>query len=375
MNELHLHIIAFDIPYPPTYGGTIDVFYQIKALSVAGVHIHLHAFDYGKGKRSEELEQLCFSVNYYHRFTGIWSVLSMKPYIISSRRSDRLLAELAKDKYPILFEGLHTCNHINDKRLNGRLKLVRPTNIEHQYYAHLALAESNILHKIYFAKAALKLFFYQRVIRHADIILPVSDQDSIYFKRKFPDLKVITLPCFHANSWTRDENGGGNYVLFHGNLEVAENERAAVYLMQKVMNDTDFPFIIAGNSPSNRLIKIAAHYKNVSIKTSPDETAMIELIRKAHINLLITFQSTGLKLKLLNALYNGNFVVANNKMVQGTGLETLCYVADTADEMKRQVQILINTDYHFHKEENDPNILLENYDNKKNASKLLDLMH
>ena len=164
-------------------------------------------------------------------------------------------------------------------------------------------------------------------------------------------------------------------MLFHGNLEVAENERAAVYLMQKVMNDIDFPFIIAGNSPSNRLIKIAAHYKNVSIIASPDETAMIELIRKAHIHLLITFQSTGLKLKLLNALYNGNFVVANNKMVQGTGLETLCYVADTADEMKRQVQILINTDSHFHKEENDPNILLENYDNKKNASKLLDLMH
>jgi hypothetical protein len=43
--------------------------------------------------------------------------------------------------------------------------------------------------------------------------------------------------------------------------------------------------------------------------------------------------------------------------------------------MKRLVQILINTDSHFHKEENDSNVLLENYDNKKNASKLLDLMH
>jgi hypothetical protein len=375
VNELHLHIIAFDIPYPPTYGGVIDVFYQIMALSVAGVHIHLHAFDYGKGKRSEELEKLCFSVNYYQRFTGIWSALSMKPYIISSRRSDRLLAELAKDKHPILFEGLHTCNHINDSRLKGRIKLIRPTNIEHQYYAHLALAESNILRKIYFVKAALKLFFYQSVIRHADIILPVSDQDSIYFKRKFPDLKVITLPCFHGYSWTKDEKGGGNYVLFHANLEVAENERSAVYLMQKIMNDMDFPFIIAGNSPSNRLIQFAAHYPNVSIIASPDETTMVELITKAHIHLLVTFQSTGFKLKLLNALYNGNFVVANNKMVQGTGLETSCYVANTADDMKRLVQILINTDSHFHKEENDSNVLLENYDNKKNASKLLDLMH
>jgi hypothetical protein len=375
VTELHLHIISFDIPFPPTYGGVIDVFYQIKALSEAGVHIHLHAFDYGKGIRSEELEKLCFSVNYYRRFTGIRSVFNLKPYIISSRRSERLVTELAKDKHPILFEGLHTCNHINDRRLKGRIKLVRPTNIEHQYYAHLALAESNVLHKIYFIKAALKLFFYQRVIRHVDVILPVSDQDSIYFKRKFPDQKVITLPCFHSNTWTKDEKGGGNYVLFHANLEVAENERAAIYLMQKVMNDIDFPFIIAGNYPSNRLIKIAAHFPNVTIVASPDEVEMDELITKAHIHLLVTFQSTGLKLKLLNALYNGNFIVANNKMVQGTGLEALCYVAVTTDELKRHVEILINTDSHFHNKENDLNVLLENYDNKKNASKLLDLMH
>lgn len=374
MTKLHLHIIAFDIPYPPTYGGVIDVFYQIKALSETGVHIHLHAFDYGKGKQSEELEKLCFSVNYYSRYTGIKSVLSLKPYIVNSRRSDRLLAELAKDKHPILFEGLHTCYHLNDRCLEGRLKLVRTTNIEHQYYAQLALAESNILHKIYFVKAALKLFFYQKVLRHADIILPVSDRDSIYFKRKFPDQKVITLPCFHANTITIDEKGGGNYALYHGNLEVAENERAAIYLMQKVMNNVGFPFIIAGNSPSNKLIQIAARYANVSIIASPDETTMAELIGKAHLHLLVTFQSTGFKLKLLNALYNGNFVVANNKMVQGTGLASLCYLADNADTMKKQVQILIHSDPHFNRKENSLNVLLENYDNTKNASKLFGLM-
>lgn len=372
---MHLHIIAFDNPYPPTYGGVIDVFYQIKALSEVGVRIHLHVFDYGKRKRSEELEKLCFSVKYYPRSTGIGSVLSLKPYITSSRRSELLIVELTKDNYPILFEGLHTCYSINNSNIKGRLKLLRAMNIEHQYYAHLALAGRNILHKIYFVKAALKLFFYQRVMRHADIILPVSNQDSTYFERKFPYQKVITLPCFHANTWAKDEKGGGNYVLFHANLEVAENEKAAVYLIQKVMNDVDFPFIIAGNAPSNRLIKIAAQYPNVSIIASPEETVMVELIRKAHIHLLITFQSTGFKLKLLNALYNGNFVVANNKMVQGTGLETLCCVADTAGEMKRQLQILINTEVHYNEGKMDFMILTENYDNKKNALKLLDLMH
>ena len=35
--DQHLHIISFDIPWPPNYGGVIDVFYKIKTLSEAGV--------------------------------------------------------------------------------------------------------------------------------------------------------------------------------------------------------------------------------------------------------------------------------------------------------------------------------------------------
>jgi hypothetical protein len=352
----------------------IDVFYQIKALSEAGVMIHLHAFEYGKGQRSEVLKDLCYSVNYYPRKSGFLSSLGLKPYITASRRSELLMTALSKDHYPILFEGLHTCYHINDNRLKGRLKLFRATNIEHLYYANLALAERNILHKIYFFLASLKLLLFQRVARNADMILPVSNRDTDYFQKKFPSKKVITIPCFHANTWTQDDKRGASYILFHGNLEVAENERAAVYLMRKVMNDIDFPFIIAGNKPSKRLYCIANKYPNVTIIASPDESKMAELITQAHIHLLITFQSTGIKLKLLNALYNGCFVVANNKILHGTGLESLCYVANTPDEIRRQVQLLINTDCPRVNRKSNTKVLLENYDNSRNAGMVITLI-
>jgi hypothetical protein len=374
MNDIHLHIIAFDIPYPPLYGGVIDVFYQIKSLSEAGVLIHLHAFEYGKGYRAKELEKMCFSVQYYPRITGLLASISRKPYITSSRKSNLMLAELMKDNYPILFEGLHTCYHITDKRLSNRLKLVRATNVEHLYYAHLALAERNIFRKIYFIKASIKLRYYQQVLKYADIILPVSYADSHYFQKIFPSKKVLTLPCFHANNEVVFEKGGGNYVLFQGNLEVAENERAAIFLIRKVMNDIDYPFIIAGKSPSVRLSVIASQYPNVSIVGTPDEETMNELIRKAHINLLITFQATGLKLKLLNALYLGNMIIANNKMLHGTGLDALCYIANTPEEMKKQVKQLIKSDYSSTKRNDNFSLLLESYNNKRNATTLFDLI-
>jgi Glycosyl transferases group 1 len=374
MSNFHTHIIAFDIPYPPTYGGVIDVFYKIKVLSEAGIKVHLHAFEYGKGQRSKELEKLCYSVNYYSRKTGLISSIGLKPYITVSRRSTLLMKELVKDNYPILFEGLHTCFYINDIRLAERLKLVRTTNIEHRYYANLALAERNMFKKIYFSIASLKLWYYQKVIRFADIVFPVSESDATYFQKIFPSTKIHTLPCFHANNQITIEKGDGKFVLFHGNLEVAENEKAAVYLIKKVMNDIDYPLIIAGNSPSKRLLRISLNYPNVTIKASPDEKTMADLINKAHINLLITFQATGLKLKLLNALYNGSFVVANNKILHGTGLDELCFIANTAPEMKKKIQFLIKSKYYSTEGKRNITVLTERYDNTKNAINLITLI-
>ena len=60
-----LHIVSFDVPFPPNYGGVIDVFYKIKALHKLGVKIILHTFDYGRGKPTE-LNNYCeeiFTIN------------------------------------------------------------------------------------------------------------------------------------------------------------------------------------------------------------------------------------------------------------------------------------------------------------------------
>jgi hypothetical protein len=108
MSEIHLHIVSFTIPYPPNFGGAIDVFFKIKALHAAGVKIHLHCFSYDRNP-SPELEKYCFETHYYPRKTGLRSALNWRPYIVYSRRSDRLFEILQKDDYPILFEGLHSC--------------------------------------------------------------------------------------------------------------------------------------------------------------------------------------------------------------------------------------------------------------------------
>ena len=151
MPETHLHIISFDVPWPPNYGGVIDIFYKIRALHARGVKVHLHCFHYGR-EATQELEELCYRIHLYPRMTGWKSALSLKPFIVMSRHSTLLIQNLLRDNYPILFEAIHSCYYLNDKRLSDRFRIYRESNIEHHYYFYLFKAEHLLFKKLYFLK-------------------------------------------------------------------------------------------------------------------------------------------------------------------------------------------------------------------------------
>ena len=52
-----------------------------------------------------------------------------------------------------------------------------------------------------------------------------------------------------------------------------------------------------------------------------------------------------MKLKLLNALYNGRFCLVNADMVKGTSLEGLCVVADEPEQMIAEIKRLMEEDF------------------------------
>ena len=90
----HIHVVSFDVPYPPTYGGVIDVYYKLKALHAKGVKVHLHCFQYGR-EESSHLESLCEEVKYYPRNVSRAQLFTRLPYIVISRNSEKLIQELA----------------------------------------------------------------------------------------------------------------------------------------------------------------------------------------------------------------------------------------------------------------------------------------
>ena len=340
---MHLHIVSFNVPYPADYGGVIDVYYRIVALAKAGVHIHLHCYTYGR-PAAKELEKWCDEVCYYPRETGWRHQFERRPYIVASRCSKALLQRLGQDNHPILLEGLHSCLLLEQLAGEGRRIIVCTHNVEHDYYRSLAQSEKSHWRKLFFLAEAHKLRRYEPLLLKADTILAISAADADHF-RALGCTDVRLLPPSHGHTAVTSDTGRGEYILYHGNLTISENIHAAQYLLGQIVDRLPYQFVIAGRDPDIRLQQAASGHDNVRLVANPDEDTMHQLIRHAHVNLLITDQATGAKLKLMNALYEGRHCLANNTMLQGTALTNTCTVADTPDEICAALTRLMQQDF------------------------------
>ncbi len=384
INNKHLHIVSFDIPFPADYGGVMDVFYKVKALHQAGIKVILHCFQYRDRQPQAELAQYCEKVYYYKRdispLSMAYSFATGMPFITASRMKNALLKNLKLDNHPILFEGMHTCGYLSDKGLKNRLKIVRMHNIEWAYYRNLEELEYSYLKKIYFKTESLKLKqFENQILKYADYILTISPDDDEYYKKLYEaqnlnENSIVYIPPFHPNSGVEIKTGTGNYVLFHGKLSVSDNEKVAFYLINNVFSKIEIPFVIAGKEPSDRLKREIARHENIRLEANPNEGKMNELIQNAQVNLLLSFQKSGMKLKLLNALYRGRFCIVNRDMIQNTGLETLCQIKNTSREIRAAVESYMNVQFSAKSVTERGHILKNGFSNEDNAGKIVALL-
>ena len=371
MNNKLLHIVSLDVPFPPDYGGVIDIFYRIKTLHQLGIKIILHCFEYGRGQ-SEELEQYCEQVHYYKRSNSFKSIFNIKPFIVSSRQNNELLKNLSYDSIPILFEGLHTTGMINHPQLAKRKRFVRMHNVEWMYYEAIAENEVKQWKRLFYKFESFKLKKFERHISEATL-LALSKKEFNYFNYKYNN--VHYLPVFHPYSEVKSKTGKGEYLLYQGNLSVNENVNSIRFLLEDVKIATaNLPLIIAGKNPSDELKHLLSNYSSVQLIANPSHQKMDELIADAHINLLPTFQPTGIKLKLLNALFRGRHCIVTDLMVIGTGLEPICTCIDEPTKFLNEVNKLKAIPFTSEDIDERENLLNEQFNNVKSGEQFMELL-
>jgi len=333
LSDRHLHIVSLDVPWPADYGGAIDMFNRIRMFHKLGVRIHLHYFSYNERGTPNELNQFCESINVYRREPARKAFSLSEPYIVASRNSQELVARLQQDQHPLLLEGIHTTGILQQLDHSSRKIVVRMHNEESTYYRELARAEHNLARKLFFLKESLLLKKYTRQLPGDCVYACVSENDIRVFKEDYKLDKAVFVPTFPSWQEVISQEGQGNLCLYHGNLSVPENEKAALWLLCKVFTKARLPFVIAGKKPSKRLQRAAHFCQHTCLVADPSESEMNDLIRKAHIHVLPCFNKnvTGIRLKLLHALFEGRHCVVNDPMVAGTGLEPACHIGSNAN--------------------------------------------
>ena len=329
MTNRRIHIVSFDVPFEPNYGGILDVYLRAKALKQAGFYIIMHCFDYGRGKLKLDTN-IADEVFYYKRKTSIFSFIGTAPYIVRGRKNKQLLVNLRKDNDPILLEGQHSTGFIHHLNHNDRKIWIRKHNVEWQYYSELANRERSLLRLVFYRTESRRLR-HQEARLYEFPLLCISKTDLDYYSSKGAKAYLATTPLF----FEEDELAGQteNYALFHGNLSVAENIEALEILVDNISkSETSIPIKVAGKGPSEELLELLKNAK-IECFSDPSMEEMKHLIQKAKTHLCLGFQQTGLKLKLLQSLETGKPCVVTKEMLFGTELEKFCIIWDPQQDL------------------------------------------
>lgn len=370
MQNKPLHIISFDNPFPPVYGGVIDVFYKIKALHELGYSIYLHCFFDTNNTVFPELEAITTTVFFYKKNSNPFFFLSKIPFPVRSRFHRDLIDNIKKIEAPIFFEGIQTTMLLNKFNFLNRKKFLRLHNLEDNYLKGISNSEAFGIKKILYSIEALKYKKYQKIMSSFNTVFTLSIFENEFVKSFSKNAQYI--PVFHGNKTVENLSQYGDYALYHGDLRLSDNKKAAVFLIKIFKEIKDYPLLIASNNGKQFIEKQIKNTPNISYVTIENDAHFKKILNEAHINVMLSFQKSGTKLKLINSLFNSRFCLINNNMVDDSRILSLCEVALNEQEFIEKINLLKATPYF---KENRSEVLSEVLDDLKNAKEMADFMN
>ncbi|TZF95891.1 glycosyltransferase [Chryseobacterium panacisoli] len=340
-----LHIISFNYPYPPSYGGIIDVYYKIKALSDLGIKIHLHCFvDKIPVKIDPEVEESTENVFFYEKKKNPLLYFSKIPFAAVIRDSDLLLKNLEKINAPILFEGLQTTHIIRFLKESRHKLYLRYHNNETEYYKGLSLSEKNIFKKMVYGIEALKYKGYQKtLLKEFETIFCLSEKEYNEVDTYSGNARLIHI--FHGNQSVKQLDKKGNYFLFHGDLTTADNKKALIEALDLFKTLPQYKLIVASDRASEDIKRRISVIENITLAPIGTTENLHHLLENAHANILISYQNSGTKVKLFNTLYNSRFVIINGNITDDPALTGLCLYGTDRTEIRQQIISSAEKDY------------------------------
>lgn len=370
MPQKLLHIVSFDNPYPPVYGGVIDVFYKIKALHAQGYNIILHCFVDDISLDQSALKQYVSEVYFYKKKHRLLTFFSLTPLPVLSRFRKELYENINKIQASILFEGLQTTYILNKFQFPGRKIYLRLHNLETNYFKGLSRSETSVFKKILYRIEAEKHAFYEKILSKFDAVFTLSEFETAYVNKHFGN--AFYIPVFHGNDSVGQLSEFGKYALYHGDLRMSDNKKAALFLIDVFREIPDYSLIIASSKGKKLIENEIKNVPNVRFSDIKNDPHLEQLLANAHISVMLSFQESGTKLKAANSLYRSRFCVINSNMIDDEKVKSLCTIAETKTDFINAINTLKNQPYLDSK--NRSEVLSAVLNDNLNALKIKDIM-
>jgi hypothetical protein len=383
-----LHLVCFDLPIPPLYGGTEEVDAKIRVLLDMGVALHVHAFVWPKAMRSGKLpdwHQRVASLRCYPRKWFV-SPLEFRPWSVISRTSAQLFRNISSEPGPVLLEGWQCSDLLRFRALKERVIWVRSHNIESNYYRMQADSASGWIRRIYYILESLRWSMYEQSLpellrgQQNRGILSICPLETLEWNRK--RLPVHYVPAFVDlnNKFTSSGEDSiappeeSSYALYHGRLDIDENIRAVRFLLSQVALPDRVSLVIAGSriTPSLQKDIVSADY--VQLVDSPNPVLMKAWIYHADVHCIPCYGKAGLKLKIIHAMLGKGHVLVSREGVIGMSWADWVTVVDSQADWSKQLQKALNAPLTSEQILARHAWVRQHFDHRENALQMLDLM-
>ena len=385
--------ICTKVPYPPKDGGAAAVYALSKSFTKLGHHVDVIAVNPPKHYVSPYLlEQLPFiiypvSVDTQVSISGALFNLAFSNTsyhtnrFISKTFKNKLIDILSDNSYDIVqIEGVYLCCYLPVIRKYSNAKIsLRAHNVEHVLWQNIVLKERRFLIKLYLKIQSKRIKTFEiKQLGLVDWVIAISKSDENSFRALNAKVKIITIPYgIDINNAESQTLSKINSIFYIGALDWLPNQEALIWFLEKVWPKVLnlFPwmkFHIAGRNAPKLLTDKLKKLKHVIFYGEVESSS--DFMNTYDLMVVPLFSGSGMRVKIIEAMNNGNVIVASTKACEGISVQNDKHlrIANSIDEFVSAIETSIKqpeTNIHLLVE---AKILInENFDNLVLTSKLV----
>ena len=352
------------VPYPAKDGGAIACMNLTRGFAMLGHEVTVLAMN--TAKHNVDIEDIPESVKDWAEFilvdvparisslsAAVNLFFSGKPYnavrFISEPFARKLKNLLQNNEFDIVqLEGLYVCPYIPVVRKYSNAKIVyRAHNIENEIWERTAQLSKG-LKKLYIKILAKRIRSFEKgFIDHYDLLVPITERDSIILKKMGNTRPVYVSPTgIDTKSLIPHSKKLEHPSLFHiGSLEWGPNQEGLIWFIDRCwpkIHDRfpDLRFYIAGRRAPEWLIK---KFNEPNIVYMGEISDAYEFMNSKSIMIVPLFSGSGMRIKIIEGMALGKPIVTTP--IGTEGISTMSgkniLIADNENEFLRDIERLI----------------------------------